>query len=213
MARMKEIWAPTPENIEKAAQIIRDGGLVICPSDTNLAITIDPWNPRAVERVFEVKRRPGTSPLTLFIAEPGEWRRYGDHEDPERVDTLAKAFWPGPLNIVIKASDAAPRPALMGGDSVSIGCLSNSTPHDLITAVGHPVAMTSANLSGQANGILVDINLAFEQIGSEVDAILDGGALNTTQSSTIISLLNGLKVLRQGDVYVEALWETNNGVR
>lgn len=206
MRNHKEIWAPTPSNIQKAAEIVRSGGLVVCPSDTNLAITIDPWNEQAVQRVFEVKRRPATSPLTLFIGDPADWRIYGEHEDPARVDRLIKAIWPGPLNIVVKASDKAPRPALMGGDTISIGCLSNPVPQALIKAFGKPVAMTSANLSGQANGVLVDIQLAYTQIGADVDAILDGGAINTTRSSTIISLLDEMKVLRQGDIIIEETW-------
>lgn len=210
MSSQKDIWDPTLSNIEKAAAIIREGGLVVCPSDTNLAITIDPWNARAVLRVFEVKRRPATSPLTLFIGEPEEWRIYGVHEDPDRVDTLIKAFWPGPLNIVVKISAKAPLPILLGSSTISIGCLSNPVPRNLIKEVGHPVAMTSANLSGQASNGLVDVKLAQNQIGGDVDAILDGGAMDTTLSSTIVSLVDGMKILRQGDAIVEDAWIANH---
>lgn len=210
MNNAKEIWDPSPANIDRAAAIIRDGGLVVCPSDTNLAITIDPWNERAVQRVFEVKRRPATSPLTLFIGNPEDWRIYGEHDEPERVDALIRKFWPGPLNIVVRTSEKAPRPALMGGSTISIGCLSNPVPQNLIKALGHPVAMTSANLSGQANNVLVDVKLARSQIGADVDAILDGGAMDTTLSSTIVSLVDDFKVLRQGDLVVERIWNANH---
>mmetsp|Transcript_29505 Transcript_29505/g.57913 ORF Transcript_29505/g.57913 Transcript_29505/m.57913 type:complete len:214 (-) Transcript_29505:2068-2709(-) len=203
MGEKKDVWEFTPSNIENAANIIRDGGLVVCPSDTNLAITIDPWNEKAVQRVFEVKRRPATSPLTLFIGDPGDWKKYGEHDDPDMVDAIVNEFWPGPLNIVLKASKDAPRPALMGGDTISIGCLGNPIPQALIASFGLPVAMTSANLSGQANNVLVDVELAHTQIGADVDAILNGGAMDTTASSTIISLVDEFKVLRQGDIVIK----------
>lgn len=197
---MPTILAPTPENLGRAAACIRDGGLVVCPSDTNLAIALDPWNADAVKRAFAVKRRAATSPLTFFIEQPGHWRRYADSDDPALVDRLAARFWPGPLNIVLRARADVPRAALMGSSTISLGCLSNPTPRELIRQVGRAVAMTSANLSGQADGVLVDLALATRQIGDDVDLILEGGALNTTLSSTIVELSGVPAVLRHGDI-------------
>lgn len=204
---MATILAPTPDNILRAAACIRDGGLVICPSDTNLAIALDPWNPDAVKRAFAVKRRPATSPLTFFIEQPEHWRLYADSDNPELVDSVAGRFWPGPLNIVLPAKPSVPRAALMGSQTISLGCLSNPTPRELIRQVGRAVAMTSANLSGQADGVLVDLALATRQIGDDVDLILEGGALNTTLSSTIVDLSGAAKVLRRGDITQNALAE------
>lgn len=197
---MTKILSPTPENIARAAQCIRDGGLVVCPSDTNMAIALDPWNPDAVQRAFTVKRRPATSPLTFFVEQPADWRRYGQSEHAEQVDALVQAFWPGPLNIVVAVRPDVPRAALMGSNTISIGCLSNPTPTALIRAVGRAIAMTSANLSGQADGVLVDIGLAVRQIGDAVDMVLEGGAINTTLSSTIVDLAGNPCVLRHGDI-------------
>jgi len=197
---MTTILNPSPDNIRLAAQCIRDGGLVVCPSDTNLAIALDPWNAESVTRVFAVKRRPANSPLTFFIEKPEDWRLYGEAADPDLVDAFVNAFWPGPLNIILPAKDNVPRAALMGSDTISIGCLSNPTATGLIREVGRAVAMTSANLSGQANGVLVDLHLAVRQIGDAVDLVLEGGAVNTTLSSTIIDLSDEPKILRHGDI-------------
>jgi L-threonylcarbamoyladenylate synthase len=197
---MASIIAPTLTHLRQAAQCIRAGGLVVCPSDTNLAIALDPWNPAAVARVFAVKRRPANSPLTFFVERPEQWRLYGESTQPELVDQVVAAFWPGPLNIILTARADVPRAALMGSDTVALGCLANPTPRGLIREVGRAVAMTSANLSGQANGVLVDLPLAVRQIGEDVDMILDGGALSTTMSSTIIDLSGTPHMLRLGDI-------------
>lgn len=202
---MSTVVEPTNENIAKAAEIIRSGGVVVCPSDTNLALTLNPWKPEAVERAFAIKNRPANQPLTLFVENPEDWRLYGIADDETLVDNFVKAFWPGPLNIILPKTDAVPEAALKGSDTVSIGCLSNTTPRRLIHEVGFAVAMTSANLSGQADGVLVDLNLAVEQIGDAVDMVLRGNASNTTMSSTIITLAGSPQVLRHGDISQEHL--------
>ena len=194
------ILEPTDEAIARAAAIVRAGGVVVCPSDTNLALTVDPWNAAAVERAFAIKGRPAQQPLTLFLGEPEEWTLYGVPEDREEVAAFVATFWPGPLNIVMPRTAAVPEAALKGSATVSLGCFANPTPRRLIRAVGRAVAMTSANLSGQADGVLVDLDLAARQIGGAVDLILKGQANGTTMSSTIIELGARPRILRAGDI-------------
>ncbi|MBM6978730.1 MAG: threonylcarbamoyl-AMP synthase [Actinomyces succiniciruminis] len=195
--------AATDENIRRAAGIVRDGGVVVAPSDTNLALTLDAWNEVAVERAFAIKRRQAKSPLTLFLRHPGDWVRYTEVSRVETpvVEALAAKFWPGPFNLVLPRSDDVPDFLVRGGSTVALGVLSNPTLQRLLDFVGHPVAMTSANLSGRADGVLVDVGLAEEQVGDEVDLILEGRHRGTTASSTIVELRdNRLTILRQGDV-------------
>jgi L-threonylcarbamoyladenylate synthase len=194
------ILEPTDEAIARAAAIVRAGGVVVCPSDTNLALTVDPWNAAAVERAFAIKGRPAQQPLTLFLGEPEEWTLYGVPEDREEVAAFVATFWPGPLNIVMPRTAAVPEAALKGSATVSLGCFAYPTPRRLIRAVGRAVAMTSANLSGQADGVLVDLDLAARQIGGAVDLILKGQANGTTMSSTIIELGVRPRILRAGDI-------------
>jgi L-threonylcarbamoyladenylate synthase len=197
---------PTSEGIETAAECIRDGGVVVAPSDTNLALTLDPWDEAAIERAFAIKNREPTDPLTLFIEEPGEWDRWGRSDRPERVEALVDAFWPGPLNIVVEKTAAVPDRVVAGGETVAIGCLSNPVWRDLSAAVDQPLCMTSANLTGQADDQLVDLELATEQVGDRVDYILEGSAQGTTQSSTIVDLSGDeASVLRRGDITVDEL--------
>ncbi len=204
------VVAPTEGNLQIAGDLVRNGGVVVAPSDTNLALTMDPWNRAAVERAFAIKRRPPTSPLTLFVRHPQEWQEYTEVPEAlrEAVRRLTEAFWPGPFNIVLPRNTRIPDHLVCGGPTVAIGCLSNPTIQKLIEAVGRPVAMTSANLSGQADGVLVDLDLAVEQIGQAVDMVVKGGHQGTTASSTIVTAAGvPFKVLRLGDITAEQIRE------
>ncbi|SDM88223.1 L-threonylcarbamoyladenylate synthase [Actinomyces ruminicola] len=210
-----KVVAATEENLQHAAQIVMAGGVIVAPSDTNLALTLDAWNEAAIERAFAIKRRPATSPLTLFLRHSEDWERYTRVPAADRatVQALAAAFWPGPFNLVLPRSDAVPDFLVRGGSMVALGVLSNPTLQRLLDFVGRPVAMTSANLSGRADGVLVDLKLASEQIGDAVDLILEGGHQGTTASSTIVKVQDGrATILRQGDVHPGAIRAALTGV-
>jgi L-threonylcarbamoyladenylate synthase len=199
------VLEPTEEKYAMAAECVRNGGIIITPSDTNAALTLNPWIDSAIEKAFAIKGRPATSPLTLFIYEPDTWCEYASAEDMEIVRKIARAFWPGPLNIVLPKKDTVPDAMLCGGDTVSRGCLKNPVWRGFMRKLGMPVAMTSANLSGQANGILVDFELALKQVGNRVDYMLKGQSDGTTMSSTILDLTGSPKILRQGDITAGAI--------
>jgi L-threonylcarbamoyladenylate synthase len=201
----EKVLEPTKESFKIAAECVKSGGVIVAPSDTNLALTLDPWNDDAIERAFSIKNRPATSPLTLFFLEPLEWSEYGIAKDKEIITALADAFWPGPLNIVLRKKNKVPNKLVCNGDTVSLGCLSNPVWRGFMEYMNQPVSMTSANLSGQADGILVDMNIAMKQVGDQVDYILKGGAQRTTKSSTIIDLTGEPKILRHGDITIEQI--------
>ncbi|RAX21542.1 threonylcarbamoyl-AMP synthase [Actinomyces sp. Z5] len=210
-----KVVAATEENLRRAARVVLAGGVIVAPSDTNLALTLDAWNEAAIERAFAIKRRPATSPLTLFLRNSGDWERYTRVPAADRatVQALAAAFWPGPFNLVLPRSDAVPDFLVRGGSTVALGVLSNPTLQRLLDLVGRPVAMTSANLSGRADGVLVDLKLASEQIGDAVDLILEGGHQGTTASSTIVKVQDGrATILREGDVRPGAIRAALTGV-
>lgn len=203
----KKLLEPTEENFVVAAKCIEEGGVIVGPSDTNLALTLDPWNEEAIERAFAVKNRSANSALTLFFLEPNDWRKYAIAKDEDMVQALVDAFWPGPLNLILKKKDVVPDRMLCGGDTVALGCLSNPVWRGLMEKLTIPVTMTSANLSGQADGVLVDVNLALNQVGNNVDYILRGEAQGTTKSSTIIDLTGTPRITRLGDISAEQIKE------
>lgn len=202
----KKILAPSKTNYQLASQCIQDGGVIVAPSDTNLALTLDPWNEEAIERAFAIKNRPADSALTLFFLEPSGWQNYALTSNKALVEKLVTTFWPGPLNIILEAKASVPKKMLCGGDTVSMSCLSNPVWRSFMKVHQQPVAMTSANLSGQANGVLVDMAIVVEQVGQAVDYILKGEAQSTTTSSTIIDLTAEPPVIvRLGDITAEEI--------
>lgn len=168
---------------------------------------MNPWREDAIERAFAIKNRPANSPLTLFFLEPNDWRKYAVAEDEAMVQALVDTFWPGPLNIILKKKDIVPDRMLCGGDTIALGCLSNPVWRGFMQELTIPVTMTSANLSGQADGILVDLNVAATQVGNNVDYILKGEAQGTTKSSTIIDLTGTPRITRLGDISPEQINE------
>jgi len=195
------LMEPTPDGIETAADCIRGGGVIVAPSDTNLALTLDPWDEAAIERAFRIKNREPVDPLTLFIRDPDDWTAWGTSERTETVDALVEAFWPGPLNIILEKTAAVPDRVVAGGETVALGCLGNPTWRQLSAAVDQPLCMTSANLTGQADDQLVDLELATEQVGDRVDYVLEAEPEGTTQSSTILDITGSEPtILRHGDI-------------
>ncbi|WP_127532452.1 L-threonylcarbamoyladenylate synthase [Paenibacillus kobensis] len=204
--QLSNVLEPNENNFRIAAECIVQGGVVIAPSDTNLALTLNPWKDDAIDRAFAIKNRPATSALTLFFLETDEWKDYADAPDLGLVQAFAEAFWPGPLNIILPRKASISDRLVCGGATVSLGCLSNPVWRGMMRYTGMPVAMTSANLSGQADGVLVDMDLALRQVGDKVDYVLRGEAQGTTKSSTIIDLSGGEPcITRYGDVTVEQL--------
>ncbi|MBO1305534.1 threonylcarbamoyl-AMP synthase [Enterococcus sp. 669A] len=200
----KKILAPSKANYQLASQCIQDGGVIVAPSDTNLALTLDPWNEEAIERAFAIKNRPADSALTLFFLEPSGWQKYALTSNKTLVEKLVTTFWPGPLNIILEAKDNVPKKMLCGGDTVSMSCLSNPVWRGFMETYQQPVTMTSANLSGQADGVLVDMEMVLAQVSEAVDYILAGEAQGTTTSSTIIDLTAEPPIIvRLGDITAE----------
>jgi L-threonylcarbamoyladenylate synthase len=197
--------APSTENIALAADCVREGGVVVAPSDTNMALAVSPRHSAAIDRVYTIKNRPTQKPLTLFVRDPVDWRRFARHGDPETVDALAEAFWPGPLNVVLERdAPALDRRCAMDG-TVSVGCLANPVWRAFADGVGGPVAMTSANRSGTVpDDRLVDVELAADHVGDAVDYILAGEPEGTTRAATILSLAAAesgeARILRRGDL-------------
>ena len=204
---------PTSDNIERVAECITDGGVVVAPSDTNMALTLDPWDSAAITRAYEIKSRPAHKPLTLFVRNPADWHSYGNHPDPALVEELAEAFWPGPLNLVLQRTDRVHDERLCMDKTVSIGCLANPVWRELTSHLDGPVAMTSANVSGtMADDELVTVETAVEHVGDDVDLILRGEPDDTTRASTILDLTGTPEILRQGDLARETLAEHVSGL-
>ena len=193
--------------VDIAAQILKNGGVVGIPTETVYGLAADALNGEAVKKIFQAKGRPMDNPLIVHIADYSDIEKYNlVSEIPESAEKLAKAFWPGPLTIIMKRTDVIPPEVSAGLDTVAIRFPAHPLAQQIIKAAGTPLAAPSANLSGSpspttAKHVLNDMD-------GRIDAVLDGGASEVGVESTVITLAAEVpRVLRPGGVTVEELRE------
>lgn len=198
------------ENIMQAAEVLRGGGLVVFPTETVYGIGADALNPQAVTGIFAAKGRPADNPLIVHVTSP---EHIGPlvRDFPPEAESLAKAFWPGPLTIILPKSPAIPDVTSGGLDTVAVRMPSHPVARALIGRSGVPVAAPSANLSGTPSPTSAQ-HCIFDLSG-KVDVILDGGGCDVGMESTVVSLA-GKKpsLLRPGAVTLSQLREVLGGV-
>lgn len=193
-----------PENIRKAAEIIRQGGLVSFPTETVYGLGADALNPIAVSRIFEVKDRPYFDPMIVHIADISAVHDLVTHFG-EMAQKLTERFWPGPLTIVLEKSSRVPDIVTAGLDTVALRMPSNSVALDLIAIAGTPVAAPSANPFGYLSP--TSAAHVAKQLGDRIDVILDGGTCPVGVESTILKIDDTPRLLRPGGLPVEDIEE------
>jgi L-threonylcarbamoyladenylate synthase len=195
--------AHKPRNIEAAAAILRAGGLVAFPTETVYGLGADALNPPAVARIFEVKKRPQFDPVIVHVADAEEAGRYGSL-DSEAAKELIRRFWPGPLTLVVPRSELIPPIVTAGLDTVGIRMPAHPAALALIRALGRPIAAPSANPFGYVSP--TEARHVSEQLGAQVDLILDGGRCRVGIESTVLSLADPVpRILRAGGVTAEEI--------
>ena len=193
--------------IDIAAAILKDGGVVGIPTETVYGLAADALNGEAVAKIFQAKGRPMDNPLIVHVAAFDDIERFRlVREIPNSAKLLAKAFWPGPLTMIMKRTDVIPPEVSAGLDTVAIRFPSHPVAQAVIRAADTPLAAPSANLSGSpspttARHVLNDMD-------GRIDAVLDGGASAVGVESTVITLATEVpRVLRPGGITVEELRE------
>ena len=194
--------ASHPEAIREAARIIRRGGLVAFPTETVYGLGADAENAVAVARIFEAKRRPRIDPLIVHVADAEAARRYGTF--PDAALPLMERFWPGPLTLVANKTSIVPSIVTAGLDTVAVRVPAHPAAIALIRAAGCAIAAPSANPFGYVSP--TEAGHVAEQLGGDVDLILDGGPSAVGVESTILSFeASGPVILRAGGTPAEDL--------
>lgn len=187
---------------DKAAGILRRGGLVAMPTETVYGLAADALNGRAVANIFAAKGRPADNPLIVHISSLSMIPELVT-DFPEKAKILAKRFWPGPLTIILPKSDRIPEEVSAGLDTVAIRFPSHPAAQSLISQSG-PLAAPSANLSGSPSPTTFEHVLA--DMNGRIDAIIDGGDCDVGVESTVISLVcDPPRLLRPGGITVDQL--------
>lgn len=207
---MIEVSEPTPAVLDRAARIVREGGVVALPGDTNVVLAADPYQESAVDRVYRLKRRDRSKPLSVLQYDPDDWPTYVDPPDRELMDRLVERFLPGPLNVIAPKTDRVPDHVVSGLETVCVGSFRTEAWRGLARRVS-PLAATSANRSGTVEDGLVDLATTREQLGEELDLLVGGEGLAwTTRSTTIVDLAGEPSVFREGDIGRAALNEVRD---
>lgn len=192
-------------SIEKAAEILRAGGLVVFPTETVYGLGADAANPQAVARIFAAKGRPHFNPLIAHVLDLALARRQGDLH-PKAI-ALAERFWPGPLTLVAprRADSTVTELACAGLATVALRAPAHPMARDLLAAFGAPIVAPSANRSGHVSATTAQH--AASDLGDAVDLILDGGPAPVGVESTIVAIGadGGATLLRPGAIGREAM--------
>lgn len=191
------------DEVRRAARILRGGGLVAFPTETVYGLGADAANEKAMARLYAVKRRPAEHPVIVHFDSAEKafaWAR----EVPEAATKLAKRFWPGPLTMILKRSKKAANFVTGGQDTVGLRVPSHPVARQLLSVFGAAVAAPSAN----RYGLVSPTSAAHvrEDLGSDVDLVLEGGPSEVGIESTIVDLSGATPVLlRPGHISKDEL--------
>jgi L-threonylcarbamoyladenylate synthase len=198
---------PTLSEIGDAARALRQGRLVAFPTETVYGLGGDATSDRAVAAIFAAKGRPSFNPLIVHVANIASAAQYADLSP--KAQAVARAFWPGPLTLVLprRRDCKVSLLATAGLDSVAIRVPAHKIAQTLLMMTGLPLAAPSANPSGRLSPTSADHVLA--DLGDKAEFVIDGGACPVGVESTVLSLLEDRpRILRPGAVTAEVLSET-----
>ena len=197
-------------DLNTAAAVIREGGLVVFPTETVYGLGGNGLDAEAAMRIYAAKGRPSDNPLIIHVAQPEDAYRYvlTDEVTEELYERVAKAFMPGPLTVILPKRDCVPFSTTGGLDSVAVRCPAHPVAHALIAEAGVPIAAPSANLSGKPSPTCAEHVIA--DLSGRVDIIIDGGACDIGLESTIVKIDRDeegayLTLLRPGGITYDAL--------
>jgi L-threonylcarbamoyladenylate synthase len=198
-----EPTAPDPDVIARAADVIRRGGLVAFPTETVYGLGANALDAGAVARIFDAKGRPGYNPLIVHVADADAARELVT-DWPDAAELAARAFWPGPLTLVLPRVPAVPDLVTGGRATVALRVPAHPVALALIRQAGMPIAAPSANPSTRVSPTTAAHVIG--ALGDRIDLVLDGGATPYGIESTVIDLTGERpRVLRPGVIGLHEL--------
>ncbi len=183
----------TPDTISEAGRLLRSGCLVAFPTETVYGLGADAGNAEAVARIFEAKGRPRFNPLIAHVPDVEAARKLADFTP--MADALARAFWPGPLTLVLQKARGCPVAdlATAGLDTIAVRIPDHAVARAILTAAGVPVAAPSANRSGRISPTRAAH--VVEELGEACGLIVDGGPTGVGVESTVVDATAARAVL------------------
>jgi L-threonylcarbamoyladenylate synthase len=191
------------DNLHRAAEILRKGGIVAFPTETVYGLGADAFQPLAVARIFEAKKRPYFDPLIVHVGRPNDLEKLVKNV-PSAARKLIDRFWPGPLTIVLEKRETVPDIVTAGLPTVAVRMPNHPLAFHLLEESNCPIAAPSANPFGYLSPTTAEH--VREQLGDQVDLVLDGGPCEVGVESTILSLAEDMpRLLRPGGLALEEI--------
>src|SRR6266853_510946 len=194
---------PEPAVIKSAAKLLRDGEIVVFPTETVYGLGADAFQPTALERIFVAKGRPFSDPLIVHIADEHELELLTT-TIPIEAKRLAQEFWPGPLTLILPKGPQVPHLVTAGLETIAIRMPRHPVALALISALGSPIAAPSANRFMHISPTTA--HHVFTDLSGRVPLILDAGPCEIGVESTVLDLCSDEpRILRPGGISLEAL--------
>ena len=180
--------------IRKAVEIIREGGIVIYPTDTVYGMGCDLFNRKGIERIYEIQRRDRRKPLSFVCADLKDISRYARVTD--KAYKIMRRLLPGPYTFILEASRIVPKTILPKRQTTGIRVPDNTICLALAAELGSPII--SSSVKDQERELLSDPRIIAELFGKRVDVIIDGGIIAAKPSSVISIIDEEIEILREG---------------
>lgn len=189
------------EELKECIDIIKNGGIVIFPTDTVYGIGCNVWNEDAIKRIFEIKHRNYNKPISVLCSNMKDIQNITLELNEKEKEIISK-FMPGDCTLIVNKKKEISNILTAGLDTVGVRIPDNSIAIELINKCGFPIATTSANISGEKDNI--EMKKSLKEFSNKVDVIINGGKSKIGIPSTIIKVeKNEIKVLRQGGLKIE----------
>ena len=182
--------------VEKTADVLREGGLVMHPTETCYGLAVDVFNEDALRKLYEAKGMPADKPVSILVDGLEMAREFGVFSN--KASELAEKYWPGALSILVPRTEKLPKFLNPGSEFVSMRISSMEFCRDIVSKLGRPVSTTSANKFGEPE-------LYFAEDIEGVDLLVDAGEIEKNKPSTIVKVEGEeVTVLREGGVFIGA---------
>lgn len=187
----------------RALEVLREGGVIVYPTDTVYGVGCRIDVAAAVQRLFVLKARPPTWALPVLLADPAQLDEYGVALS-RAARRLAARYWPGALTIVVRRSERIPALVAGGGDTVGLRVPAHAVPRALVREVGVPIIGTSANRHGTPAPLTAQ-HVMFE-FGDRVDLVIDGGRCPLGRESTVVdATVDPPRIVREGALVLDEI--------
>lgn len=191
----------TENQTERAAKILKSGGIVAIPTETVYGLAASAYDINAIKSIFNAKGRPSDNPLIVHISDLKDIKDVVS-EFPENAKKLAEKFWPGPLTMIMPKNSKIPAEVTGGLSSVAVRFPAHKLAQKIISQAGVPLVAPSANISGKPSP--TKFEHVINDLNGKINAAVDGGECSVGLESTVVSMLSDIpKILRPGKITAE----------